>query len=86
MLFSLVCDAGDLLQCDNTIEPSPGVLECDDQSISVQYDGISIGSTAVYTTSNDYCITSEEMRTCTSDMMWDGQKPTIKEGRLLNVN
>ena len=73
---------GDLLLCNNTIEPSPNELCCDDSSICVQYTGTSIGSTAQYTTSDDYCITTELVRTCTPSMEWDGQKPTASEGTL----
>ena len=80
VFFHLECDADDL--CNNIIESSPNILQCEDNSISVEYDGISIGSRAMYTTSNDYCITTEEIRTCTSDMIWDRQTPNIDEGTL----
>ena len=81
-LSSSECTPGDLLLCNNTFEPSPNELCCDDSSICVQYTGTSVGSTAQYTTSDDYCITTELVRTCTPSMEWDGQKPTASEGTL----
>ena len=42
----------------------------------------SIGSEAVYNTSDDYCITTNVMRTCTANRTWDGQTPSVSEGTL----
>ena len=73
---------GDLLLCNNTTEPSHNELCCEDSSICAQYSGVYVGSTAQYTTSGGYCITTELVRTCTPSMEWDGQKPTASEGTL----
>ena len=69
--------------CDgDTVQISSTVLCCNDSSICVQYDGTSIGSEAVYNTSDDYCITTNVMRTCTANRTWDGQTPSASEGTL----
>ena len=44
--------------------------------------GTSIGSEAVYNTSDVYCITTNVMRTCTANRTWDGQTPSASEGTL----
>ena len=49
-------------------------------SICVTFTGVSIGSVATYFTSNNYCIDTLTVRTCTSDMMWSGTAPNLTEG------
>ena len=46
-------------------------------SVCVSYTGVSIGSTATYTTSDNFCIDNKVLtRSCTSDMMWEDMTPT----------
>ena len=49
-------------------------------SICVTVTGVSIGGVATYSTSNNYCIDTLTMRTCTSDIMWNGTTPNATEG------
>ena len=50
-------------------------------SVCVRYTGVSIGSTATYTTSDNFCIDNKVLtRSCTSDMMWGGMTPTAIRG------
>ena len=49
-------------------------------SICVTFTGVSIGSVATYSTSNNYCIDTFTMRTCNSDMIWSGTAPNATEG------
>ena len=47
----------------------------------VRYTGVSIGSTATYTTSDNFCIDNKVLtRSCTSDMMWENMTPTAIRG------
>ena len=50
-------------------------------SVCVRYTGVSIGSTATYTTSDNFCIDNKVLtRSCTSDMMWEDMTPTAIRG------
>ena len=50
-------------------------------SVCVSYTGVSIGSTATYTTSDNFCIDNKVLtRSCTPDMMWEGMTPTAIRG------
>lgn len=75
-LVSAECDPDELLSCE-PVEVSSSVLCCNESAIvCVEYSGTSVGSQATYNTSDDYCITTDLVRTCTSDMDWDGQTPS----------
>ena len=56
-------------------------------SVCVSYTGVSIGSTATYTTSVNFCIDNKVLtRSCTSDMMWENMAPTAIRGVTKNVD
>ena len=82
MLFLPECPRQGLLLCNITTAVEIDDMICctvDGQtSVCVSYTGVSIGSTATYTTSDNFCI--ELTRSCTSDMMWGGVTPTAIRG------
>ena len=43
----------------------------------VEFDGLSIGDTARYSTSSDYCIETQLVRMCTEGGGWEGPTPTL---------
>ena len=81
-IFS-VCMQNDLLSCNNpTAATASNMLCCNRNSLCSTYTGLASGSTATYTTSQDYCILSHSpiLRSCV-DMSWSGEVPTIKKGK-----
>ena len=51
-----------------------------EESICADYSGVSIGSTATYTTSDHFCIDTDPKRTCTKGLTWSGVTPNVTEG------
>ena len=49
----------------------------------VEFDGLSIGDMARYSTSSDYCIETQLVRMCTEGEGWDGPTPTLSRGEHL---
>ena len=85
MLFLPECPRQGLLLCNITTAVEIDDMICctvDGQtSVCVSYTGVSIGSTATYTTSDNFCIDNKVLtRSCTSDMMWEGMTPTAIRG------
>ena len=81
MLFLPECPRQGLLLCNITTAVEVDNRTCctvDGQtSVCVSYAGVSIGSTATYTTSDNFCIDNKVLtRSCTSDMMWEDMTPT----------
>ena len=79
--FRPECPRQGLLLCNITTAVEVDNRTCctvDGQtSVCVRYTGVSIGSTATYTTSDNFCIDNKVLtRSCTSDMMWGGVTPT----------
>ena len=46
----------------------------------VEFDGLSIGDMARYSTSSDYCIETQLVRMCTEGGDWEGPTPTLSRG------
>ena len=79
------CPRQGLLPCNITTAAEIDDMTCctvDGQtSVCVRYTGVSIGSTATYTTSDNFCIDNKVLaRSCTSDMMWRGMTPITIRG------
>ncbi|CAI8017723.1 hypothetical protein GBAR_LOCUS10717 [Geodia barretti] len=72
-----VCLAGDLLSCNNPAFPANNTICCNGDTLCSTYTGLANGSTANYTTSQDYCILSDSpvLRSCVN-MSWSGETPT----------
>ena len=84
-IFLPECPRQGLLLCNiNTAVEIDNMTCCtvDGQtSVCVSYTGVSIGSTATYTTSDNFCIDNKVLtRSCTSDMMWENMTPTAIRG------
>ncbi|CAI8017726.1 hypothetical protein GBAR_LOCUS10717 [Geodia barretti] len=76
-VFLPVCLAGDLLSCNNPAFPANNTICCNGDTLCSTYTGLANGSTANYTTSQDYCILSDSpvLRSCVN-MSWSGETPT----------
>ena len=90
MLFLPECPRQGLLLCNITTAVEIDNRTCctvDGQtSVCVRYTGVSIGSTATYTTSDNFCIDNKVLtRSCTSDMMWEDMTPTAIRGLTINL-
>jgi hypothetical protein len=82
-IFS-VCLQNDLLPCSNpTAATADNMLCCNRNSLCSTYTGLANGSIATYTTSQDYCISSDSLveRTCGANMLWNGETPTEVKGK-----
>ena len=84
-IFLPECPRQGLLPCNITTAVEIDDMTCctvDGQtSVCVSYTGVSIGSTATYTTSDNFCIDNKVLtRSCTSDMMWEDMIPTAIRG------
>ena len=82
-IFLPECPCQGLLLCNVTTAAEMICCTVDGQtSVCVSYTGVSIGSTATYTTSDNFCIDNKVLtRSCTSDMMWGGGvTPTAIKG------
>ena len=81
-IFS-VCLQNDLLSCNNPTTTADTMLCCNRNSLCSTYTGLSNGSIATYTTSQDYCILSDSLveRTCGANMLWNGETPTETTGK-----
>ena len=84
-IFLLECPRQGLLPCNITTAVEIDNRTCctvDGQpSVCVRYTGVSIGSIATYTTSDNFCIDNKVLtRNCTSDMMWEGVTPIAIRG------
>ena len=78
------CSLEDLLSCSGTTTTRDNTSCCDVNGLCVTVTGVSIGSVATYSTSNNYCIKNQTTRTCTSDMVcsyiaWSGTTPNATE-------
>ena len=88
MFYFPECSLDDLLSCSSRTNTTNDTLCCvvnGQTSICVTVTGASIGSVATYSTSDNYCIDTLTMRTCTSDMVctdmvWNGTAPKVFEG------
>ena len=83
VLFFPECSLDDLLTCSSRTNIDDETLCCavnGQTSICVTVTGVSIGSVATYSTSNNYCIDTLTNRTCTNDRMWSGTAPNATEG------
>ena len=79
-VFLPVCLAGDLLPCNNPTFPANNTICCNNDTLCSTYTGLTNGSTATYTTSQDYCILNDSLeRTCVN-MSWSGQTPNETTG------
>ena len=77
------CTTEDLLPCQDQISVRPNVLCCNESSVCVEFDGLSIGDMARYTTSSAYCIETElqhVVRVCSENEGWEGAAPAISRG------
>ena len=63
----------DLLPCTERISVRSNVLCCNESRVCVEFDGLSIGDMARYSTSSDYCIETQLVRMCTEGEGWDGK-------------
>ena len=74
-----------LVGCDKTNinDNSVCCISGSETSLCSSYTGVSIGSTANYTTSHNYCILSHSLveRTCLADLSWSGEMPTFLKGK-----
>ena len=70
----------DLLPCTDRISERSNVLCCNGSSVCVEFDGLSNGDTARYSTSSDYCIETQLVRMCTEGGDWEGPTPTVSRG------
>ena len=59
------------------------MLCCNESRVCVEFDGLSIGDMARYSTSSDYCIETQLVRMCTEGEGWDGPTPTLSRGEHL---
>ena len=91
LFFLPECPRQGLLACNIATAAEVDDMTCctvDGQtSVCVRYTGVSIGSTATYTTSDNFCIDNKVLtRSCTSDMMWEGMIPTAIRGLTFPYN